>query len=182
MRDLLARLVPRSDAAGRLVSSGLASIVLGMTLAIVIAASATGVSGTGRTASCSASTCSRRAAPRACSASSLAIPRARTDTASDEPGPSCRTRTSSNLGLADEILVGAGLVQLRELPGGLRALGDYLGGDLAWKGAAPASVALTVYGAGVGFLYTYVWSRLRLRVLLEASEKQRRTRRAPRRR
>jgi CheY-like chemotaxis protein len=102
----------------------------------------------------------------------FAVPRARTE---NPDGSVARFVSNSNLEQISDwltkILVGAGLVQLRALPAGLRALGDYLGGGLRMPRGATASVALAVYGAGVGFVFAYLWGRLRLRVLLEMSEK-----------
>ena len=71
-----------------------------------------------------------------------------------------------------KVLVGAGLVQLAALPGGLRALGDYLGEGLTGPNAAASAVSFTIYGAGIGFLIVYLWVRLRLRGLLESTEQQ----------
>jgi CheY-like chemotaxis protein len=71
-----------------------------------------------------------------------------------------------------KILVGAGLVQLAALPGFLKSVGDYLGASLGIPAASPVSVAVVLYGFGVGFLFSYLWARLRLRVLLETSERQ----------
>jgi len=103
----------------------------------------------------------------------FAVPRARAEGTESGPG---RFVSNSNLEQISDwltkILVGAGLVQLGALPGGLRTLGDYLGTDLAIPSGQAASVALTVYGSGVGFVFAYLWGRLRLRVLLEASEKE----------
>jgi CheY-like chemotaxis protein len=102
----------------------------------------------------------------------FAIPRARADTGEGATG---RFVSNSNLEQISDwltkILVGAGLVQLAALPGALRSLGDYLGGNLRVPNGATASVSLTIYGAGVGFLLAYLWGRLRFRVLLEASER-----------
>jgi CheY-like chemotaxis protein len=102
----------------------------------------------------------------------FAIPRARADTGEGVTG---RFVSNSNLEQISDwltkILVGAGLVQLAALPGALRSLGDYLGGNLRVPNGATASVSLTIYGAGVGFLLAYLWGRLRFRVLLEASER-----------
>jgi CheY-like chemotaxis protein len=103
----------------------------------------------------------------------FAVPRARAE--GDETAPG-RFLSNSNLEQISDwltkILVGAGLVQLRALPGALRSLGDYLGEDLTMKNGSRAAVALTVYGAGIGFVFAYLWGRLRLRVLLEQAEKE----------
>jgi CheY-like chemotaxis protein len=111
----------------------------------------------------------------------FAIPRARAVTADPQSGLNTSDSKSgmytSNSNLEEisdwltKVLVGAGLVQLAALPGGLRALGDYLGEGLAGPNAAAAAVSFTVYGAGIGFLVVYLWVRLRLRILLEAAEK-----------
>lgn len=108
------------------------------------------------------------------------IPRARAvapavngEVAPPDKWASLRFEPNSNLEQISDwltkILVGAGLVQLAAVPGFLRELGVYLGGGLGDVGPA-ASVALVLYGVGVGFLLAYLWARLRLRVLLETSE------------
>lgn len=104
----------------------------------------------------------------------FAVPRIRTETTGD---PSLVGRYASNSNLEQisdwltKILVGAGLVQLTTLPRGLRALGDYLGDGLGIANGSSLSVAATVYGVTTGFVFTYLWARLRLRVLLETSER-----------
>ena len=102
----------------------------------------------------------------------FAVPRARTENGG---GDSVRFLSNSNLEQISDwltkILVGAGLVQLATLPDRLGDLGDYLGGDLQLPNGETASVAVTVYGAGVGFVFVYLWTRLRFRVMLETSER-----------
>jgi CheY-like chemotaxis protein len=118
------------------------------------------------------------------------VPRARADVAvsTDEEKTSTTTmngvttritsrfEANSNLEQISDwltkILVGAGLVQLAAVPGALRDLGVYLGQDMTISGAEQISVAVVVYGVGVGFLTSYLWARLRLRVLLEIAEKE----------
>ena len=101
------------------------------------------------------------------------VPRAREDS-----GAPTTERYSANSNLEQisdwltKVLVGAGLVQLGALTGGLSALGDYLGSDLRIRNAEAAAVAITLYGLGVGFTFAYLWSRVRLRVLLETIERQ----------
>lgn len=92
----------------------------------------------------------------------------------DPKGPATvRFEANSNLEQISDwltkILVGAGLVQLAALPGFLESLGNYLGESLGSAGPQSA-VAIVLYGFGVGFLFAYLWARLRLRVLLESSE------------
>ncbi|MFC9918244.1 response regulator [Agromyces binzhouensis] len=95
------------------------------------------------------------------------------DAADDDRTAFIRFEPNSNLEQISDwltkILVGAGLVQLAAVPGALRSMGDYLGGDLGEAGPQ-VTVAIVLYGFGVGFLLAYLWARLRLRVLLETSE------------
>lgn len=109
----------------------------------------------------------------------FAVPRVRTeqhDVADAAHGTSERFSANSNLEQISDwltkILVGAGLVQIASAPKALAALGDYLGKGLPIPNAPAACVGVVVYGIAGGFLFTYLWGRLRLRVLLEASEKQ----------
>lgn len=110
------------------------------------------------------------------------VPRARTIVASvdqdqgddvEDRSAYIRFEPNSNLEQISDwltkILVGAGLVQLAALPGALRSMGDYLGSELGDAGPQ-LTVAIVLYGFGVGFLLVYLWARLRLRVLLETSE------------
>ena len=103
----------------------------------------------------------------------FAVPRSRTDGALPSSG---RYLANSNLEQISDwltkLLVGAGLVQLGALPGGLANLGDFLGADSEIPNAEATTVMLVLYGSGVGFLFVYLWVRLRLRVLLEATEQQ----------
>ena len=103
----------------------------------------------------------------------FAVPRARTDAAPPSAG---RYSTNSNLEQISDwltkLLVGAGLVQLGALPGGLASLGDFLGAGSKIPNGEAVTVMLVLYGSGIGFLFVYLWVRLRLRVLLEASEQQ----------
>ncbi len=104
------------------------------------------------------------------------IPRARVETVPTTEKKTVLRRFEANSNLEQisdwltKILVGAGLVQLAVLPSALRKLGDYLGPAVGFPGGAPATVAIVLYGVGVGFLMAYLWARLRLRVLLEESE------------
>ena len=101
----------------------------------------------------------------------FAVPRARAENGEG----AVRFLSNSNLEQISDwltkILVGAGLVQLATLPDRLSDLGDYLGSDLQLPNGPTASVAVTVYGAGVGFVFVYLWTRLRYRVMLETSER-----------
>lgn len=101
------------------------------------------------------------------------VPRTRTDV-----GVQTTTQFGSNSNLEQisdwltKILVGAGLVQLGMLPGGISSLATFLSGGMALPNAAAISVAAVLYGLGVGFLFFYLWARLQLRVQLEDAEKQ----------
>lgn len=101
----------------------------------------------------------------------FALPRAREGAV---PIDTERYAANSNLEQISDwltkILVGAGLVQLTSLPQALRELGDYLGESLALPNAEAASLAMSLYGFGVGFVFAYLWTRLFLRSLFEASE------------
>jgi CheY-like chemotaxis protein len=114
------------------------------------------------------------------------VPRARTETANDTGRDASATEmangrtnfysANSNLEQISDwltkILVGAGLVQLGRLPSALRRLAEFLGDDIGIPNGEAVSIVVAVYGAGLGFLITYLWVRLRLRVLLESSEQQ----------
>ncbi|WP_328323936.1 response regulator [Kribbella sp. NBC_00382] len=101
------------------------------------------------------------------------VPRARSEFVA---GASERYSSNSNLEQISDwltkLLVGAGLVQLASAPGRLAKLGDYLGSGLEVPSSAAYSLAAVVYGAGVGFTCGYLWTRLRMRIYLEAAEVQ----------
>jgi CheY-like chemotaxis protein len=100
------------------------------------------------------------------------VPRARTDFSAD-----ATERYSSNSNLEQisdwltKLLVGAGLVELKSLPALAVSAGAYLGTGMAVSNASAYSVSAVVYGAGVGFIAAYLWTRLRLRYLLESSDR-----------
>jgi CheY-like chemotaxis protein len=101
------------------------------------------------------------------------VPRARTDFSAEA---SERYSSNSNLEQISDwltkLLVGAGLVELTNIPGAIGRAGDFLGGLMRLPGAAAFSVIALVYGSGVGFATGYLWTRLRLRVLLESSDRE----------
>ncbi|MBW9094974.1 response regulator [Microbacterium jejuense] len=70
-----------------------------------------------------------------------------------------------------KVLVGAGLAQLALVPAYIKQVGEYLDSSLQLPGGPPVAVAFVLYGVGVGFIFSYLWARLRLRVLLEESER-----------
>lgn len=100
------------------------------------------------------------------------VPRARADFNAE-----ATERYSSNSNLEQisdwltKLLVGAGLVEIKSIPGWAADAGGYLGAGMAVPNAAAFSVAALVYGAGVGFTSAYLWTRLRLRFLLESSDR-----------
>ena len=91
------------------------------------------------------------------------VPRARADF---QPRDSERYEANSNLEQISDwltkLLVGAGLVQLTNVPGGLRSLGEFLGEDMSVPNSTAFSASAVVYGAGLGFVAGYLWTRLRL--------------------
>jgi CheY-like chemotaxis protein len=102
----------------------------------------------------------------------FAVPRARTDFS---PAASERYSANSNLEQISDwltkLLVGAGLVELKSLPGAMASLGDYLGSGLAVPNPEAFATSAVVYGIGIGFAAGYLWTRLRLRFLLEKSDR-----------
>jgi CheY-like chemotaxis protein len=100
------------------------------------------------------------------------VPRARAEFVA---GASERYASNSNLEQISDwltkLLVGAGLVELGNVPGLASRLGAYLGAGISTPNASALSIASTVYGAGVGFITGYLWTRLRLRLFLEASDR-----------
>lgn len=100
------------------------------------------------------------------------VPRARAEFTA-----SATERYSSNSNLEQisdwltKLLVGAGLVQLASLPGLTASIGEYLGSGMAVSNAAAYSVSAVVLGAGTGFVFGYLWTRIRFRYLLEAAER-----------
>ncbi|HEX4699955.1 MAG TPA: response regulator [Actinomycetes bacterium] len=101
------------------------------------------------------------------------VPRARTDFSAEA---SERYSSNSNLEQISDwltkLLVGAGLVELTNIPGAIGRAGDFLGHLMRLPGAAAFSVIALVYGSGVGFATGYLWTRLRFRVLLESSDRE----------
>lgn len=71
-----------------------------------------------------------------------------------------------------KLLVGVGLVQLATVPDQLHRLSDYLSQGMKVPNASAYVSAAIVYGAAVGFIFAYLWSRLRLRYLFEFSDRQ----------
>lgn len=101
------------------------------------------------------------------------VPRARAEFAAEA---SERYASNSNLEQISDwltkLLVGAGLVELKSLPALAKGIGDYLGQGMKVPNGGAYSVAAVVYGAGVGFAAGYLWTRLRLRMLLEISDRE----------
>lgn len=101
------------------------------------------------------------------------VPRARTDfsAASSE-----RYSSNSNLEQISDwltkLLVGAGLVQLNSLPGLMADGSAYLGSGMSFANAQAFSLSALLYGSGLGFATGYLWARLRLRMLLEWSDRE----------
>lgn len=93
-----------------------------------------------------------------------------------QPSPTERYKGNSNLEeISDwltKLLVGVGLVQLAAVPGQLVQLSDYLSKDMDLPNASSYVSAAIVYGASVGFIFAYLWSRLRLHYLFEFSDRQ----------
>lgn len=100
------------------------------------------------------------------------VPRSRTETTAT---PRERFGANSNLEQISDwltkILVGAGLVQLGSVPSALERMGSYLGSNLNIPNGEATAVAIVLYGVGIGFTFGYLWSRLRLRILLETAER-----------
>lgn len=70
-----------------------------------------------------------------------------------------------------KLLVGAGLVELSKVPEGLASLGNYLGVDMKVPNSSAYSITSVLFGSGLGFIFGYVWARLRLRVFLETYDR-----------
>lgn len=101
----------------------------------------------------------------------FAIPRLRAEDASGGAvaGGAGRYLTNSNLEQISDwltkILLGAGLVQLGQFPAAISGVADYLGEGIT--GGPPMVAALVVYGLAGGFILAYLWTRFRVRGLLE---------------
>jgi CheY-like chemotaxis protein len=102
----------------------------------------------------------------------FAVPRARTEYSAEA---SERYSANSNLEQISDwltkILVGAGLVELGNGPRLVKAAGDYLGQGLEVQNPGAFAASALIYGTGVGFIVAYLWTRLRFRLLLEASDR-----------
>lgn len=100
------------------------------------------------------------------------VPRMRADY---QPAESERYLANSNLEQISDwltkVLVGAALVQIAVVPSALGDAGRWLGKGLTVSNADAYSCVAVLYGAGVGFGGAYLWARLRLRVLLEATDR-----------
>lgn len=100
------------------------------------------------------------------------VPRARSEYSAEA---SERYSSNSNLEQISDwltkLLVGAGLVELKSIPGLVRRAGDFLGTGMAVPNASAFSASALAYGAGIGFAGGYLWTRLRLRLLLESSDR-----------
>jgi CheY-like chemotaxis protein len=101
----------------------------------------------------------------------FAVPRARADFI---PGASERYSANSNLEQISDwltkLLVGAGLVNLKALPGQVASFGDFLATSMGAPTARGFATSAVVYGGGLGFVTGYLWTRLKLRFLLEQSD------------
>ena len=100
------------------------------------------------------------------------VPRARTEFSAESTE---RYASNSNLEQISDwltkLLVGAGLVELKNLPAVTKDVGDYLGEGMSVSNASAFSVSAVAYGTGIGFAFGYLWTRLRLRLLLETSDR-----------
>lgn len=100
------------------------------------------------------------------------VPRARTEYSAEA---SERYSSNSNLEQISDwltkLLVGAGLVELKSLPGLVSRASDFFAADMQVANAQAFTASALIYGAGVGFAAGYLWTRLRLRLLLESSDK-----------
>jgi len=100
------------------------------------------------------------------------VPRAR---AEFSPEASERYSANSNLEQISDwltkLLVGAGLVELKNLPGALVSAGEFLGEGLTVGNPTAYATSAVIYGMGIGFGIGYLWARLRLRLLLEVSDR-----------
>jgi hypothetical protein len=70
-----------------------------------------------------------------------------------------------------KIIIGVGLVELKEIPGALGALETALVPSLGSEGA-PYAVAMTVTCLWLGFFIAYMWTRVRLLQVLEESHRE----------
>jgi CheY-like chemotaxis protein len=93
-----------------------------------------------------------------------------------QPAATERYKGNSNLEeISDwltKLLVGVGLVQLTQVPGLLKELSDFLSQGMTVSNASGYTSAGIVYGSAIGFVFAYLWSRLRLRYLFEFSDRQ----------
>ena len=100
------------------------------------------------------------------------VPRARTEYSAEA---SERYSSNSNLEQISDwltkLLVGAGLVELTNLPGLIGRASDFFAADLQVANAQAFAASALLYGSGVGFAAGYLWTRLRFRLLLESSDK-----------
>lgn len=100
------------------------------------------------------------------------VPRAR---AGFVPGETERYASNSNLEQISDwltkLLIGAGLVEIGNITSILARLGSYLGAGMTIPNAGALCVASVLYGAGTGFTGGYIWTRLRLRLFLETSDR-----------
>jgi tetratricopeptide (TPR) repeat protein len=71
-----------------------------------------------------------------------------------------------------KILIGAGLVQLADLPQALRAASDFVAQALPGTGAAAFAAGIIVFGLTSGFILCFLWTSLSGRELYESSEEK----------
>jgi hypothetical protein len=75
-----------------------------------------------------------------------------------------------------KILVGAGLVDLKELPGAINSAARYIGPSLAWgtggdvSAMAPIAAALIIYFSVEGFICGYIFTRVYFVIVLQLTQ------------
>jgi CheY-like chemotaxis protein len=100
------------------------------------------------------------------------VPRARAEFVAE-----ATERYSSNSNLEEisdwltKLLVGAGLVELTNIPGMIEGASDFLSEGMTIPYSRAFAAAALMYGAGFGFVAGYLWARLRFRSLLEETDR-----------
>jgi len=94
----------------------------------------------------------------------------------DDLGSAGRYVTNTNLAQVSDwltkVLIGAGLVQLSQLPRALRAASDFIAETLPGAGAPAFAAGLIVYGLTSGFILTFLWTTLTARRHYESAEER----------
>ncbi len=94
----------------------------------------------------------------------------------DGSGSAGRYVTNTNLAQVSDwltkVLIGAGLVQLSQLPRALRAASDFIAAPLPGTGATAFAAGLLVYGLTSGFILTFLWTTLTARRYYESVEER----------